>query len=186
MLITTKGYSLKFIQTHPVKDKSQHLKSFVFKFLSQKTKLNYIVRAEYHENEFFAIKFYAQKDSKSDNKYSKIINKGEVAGILVSSAKVIPYLLKTYPTASFGFIGSRTIDEKSQKVESYIENQRYKLYKYHIPQLIGNETFKHLAFKQGSAYALLNRKNTDLPDYESRVMTMLIETYNDVVSGSFS
>ena len=34
MLISSKGYILKFIQTHPVKDKTSHLKSYVFKFFS--------------------------------------------------------------------------------------------------------------------------------------------------------
>jgi hypothetical protein len=186
MLIKTNGYPIKFIQTHPVKDESDHLKSFVFKFFSTKNKLHYIIRAEYHKNDFFAIKFYAKKDRKSENKYSKVTNKGDVASILVSSAKAIPYLLKEFPNASFGFIGSRTIDTKTQKVENYINNQRYRLYKYHLPQLIGNETFKHIAFKNSSAYALLNNNQEDLIIYEQKLKKMLINTYNDIVSGNLT
>ena len=185
MQITTRPYPLKFIQTHPVKDETYHLKSFVFKFHSSKNKLHYIVRAEYHRHDFFAIKFYAKKDRRSDNKYSKVVNKGDVAGVLVTSASVIPYLLKEYPNASFGFMGSRTIDSKSLKVESYINNQRYRLYKYHLPQLIGDETFKHIAFENSSAYALLNKKNADLVSYEVMVKSMLISVYNDIVTASF-
>jgi hypothetical protein len=37
-----------------------------------------LIRAEYHTEHVFALKFYAQKDSKSDFKYSNIINRGDV------------------------------------------------------------------------------------------------------------
>ena len=61
MLISSKGYILKFIQTHPVKDKTSHLKSYVFKFYSPKTKLLYILTADYHKNAFLQLNFMQKK-----------------------------------------------------------------------------------------------------------------------------
>lgn len=134
MKITHKGYPLKFIQTHPVPsyDTTCHIKTYVFKFRSKKTKFHYIVRAELHELDFFAIKFYAKRHRKSDRKYQIVVNKGDVAGVVVTAAKVIPYLLRLFPKASFGFFGSRTFDTRSNRLEPLQNNQRFKLYSEHI------------------------------------------------------
>ncbi len=99
MRITSKDYNLNFIQTHPVNDNTDNLKSYIYTFRSPKTKLNYVLTAGLHENDFFAIKL----DKRSNNRYSKVINKGDVGNILVTCAKVIPLLLKMFPNASFGF-----------------------------------------------------------------------------------
>lgn len=183
MLIKTKGYPLDFIQTHPVtlNDADSHLRSYVFKFNSPRTKLHYIVRAELHENDFFAIKFYAKKDRGSDRKYNNVIDKGDVANILVTSAKVIPYLLVEFPLASFGFFGSRTLDLKSDKIEDYTNNQRYRLYEYHIPQLIGTKTFAHFSYQKGSAYGLVNQNCNNIMQIEKKIREMLTYDYPDLV-----
>ncbi|MAZ72974.1 MAG: hypothetical protein CMC70_07480 [Flavobacteriaceae bacterium] len=181
MLIITEGYPIKFIQTHPVKDNSCHLKSYVFKFFSTNLKLHYIVRAEYHKYDFFAIKFYAKKDRGSDRKYFNILNKGDVANILVTCAKVIPLILQKFPNASFGFIGSRTIDINSNKIESYTNNQRYRIYKHHLPQLIGLETFQHISYQTASSYGLINKNIEDISKHESLIKAMIINTYNDIL-----
>ena len=183
MKLTSSGYPLKFIQTHP--SCSWHEKRYVYKFFSIKTKLHYIVFADYHVHDFIAVKFYAKKDRKSNRKYSNVINKGDVANILITCAKCIPELLKIHPTASFGFIGARTIDVKSDKVEGYKTNQRFRLYKYHIPQLIGDKTFLHKSFPNASSYILLNRKNLDLKKTEKQIKSMVCNTYPDLLNIQF-
>lgn len=180
MKLTTTGYSLKFIQTHPKCD--LHEKSYVYKFFSSVTKFHYIVYADYHRYNFIAIKFYCKKDRKSSRKYSNIINKGDVSNILVTCAKCISELLKIHPQASFGFIGSRTIDHYSNKIEGIKSNQRFKLYKYHIPQLIGNQTFLHKSYPNISAYLLINRKNSDLNELELLIQDMIKNTYPDLLN----
>ncbi|MCX2680671.1 hypothetical protein OOZ15_12020 [Galbibacter sp. EGI 63066] len=180
MQITASGYPVKFIQTHP--ENSQHCKRYVYKFFSPETGLLYIINADYHEHDFFAIKFYAKKDKRSDKKFSKVVNKGDVSNILVTCASVIPRLLKMYANASFGFIGSRTIDIKAQKIESYKNNQRYRLYKYHIPQLIGGVTFMHKSYENISAYILLNKNLPNLNLHEKRIKAMIIKTYPNILN----
>jgi hypothetical protein len=147
--------------------------------------LHYVIYADYHEQDFFAVKFYAKKDRRSSRKYSNIINKGDVANILITCAKSIPELLKIYPKASFGFIGARTIDVKSGKVEGYKMNQRYRLYKYHIPQLIGDKTFLHKSYPNTSAYILINRKNIDLNKTERLIKSNIVNTYPDLLNIEF-
>ncbi|MCM4170064.1 hypothetical protein DHD32_01120 [Arenibacter sp. TNZ] len=182
MKITSKGYIPKFIQTHPVRDDTRHLKTYVYKFFSPETKLQYVLTAEYYDYDFFAIKFYAKKDRRSDSKYSKVINKGDVANILVTCANLVPILLADFPNASFGFIGSRTIDVYAAKVEGYSDNQRFRLYCYHIPQLIGHKNFEHRSYTNVSAYMLLNKKNESTKDLEKSIRVMIINTYPNILN----
>lgn len=100
---------------------------------------------------------------------------------MITCAKVISYLLDNFPSASFGFIGSRTIDISSDKVENYKNNQRFRLYTYHLPQLFGNKTFMHISFRTASSYALINRENLDIEAYKEKVKSMIITTYDDIM-----
>ena len=77
------GYELKFIQQDYCADGSAHLFSRIYKFYSPVTKYFYVVRAEYHEEDVFGIKFYCKKDRGDVLKYSKIVNKGDVGNILL-------------------------------------------------------------------------------------------------------
>ena len=179
------GYQLKFIQKKACKDGSAHLFSLIYKFYSPVTKYYYILHADYHKGDFFAIKFYCKKDRHSEFKYSKIINRGDVGNILMTCVKVIPILLKDYPTASFGFIGSRSIDELSQKVEPYINNQRFRIYSNLIFLKFGEKTFAHFSYVQFSGYLLVNRQNGDIKIKEKEFVKMLSATYNNLLDISF-
>ena len=59
------GYELKFIQCKRIVDQSAHLYTFIYKFYSPITKLQYILLADYHDNDFFALKFYPKPFRKS-------------------------------------------------------------------------------------------------------------------------
>ena len=169
MIFNYSGYDLNFIQNKPCRDSSSHLFTSVFKFYSPVTRYFYILNADYHQEDVFGIKFYAKKDSHSDFKYNKIINKGDLGNILVTCARVVPILLQKYPTASFGLIGSRTVDDNSKKVENYSNNQRFKIYKYLISTKFGIQTFEHFEYQAISGYLLVNKKNNDIPQKERTV-----------------
>lgn len=74
------GYDLKFIQCDKCNDESKHLYTKIYKFFSPITHYSYIIRAEYHELDVYAIKFYCKQFRHSDFKYSKIVNKGDFGG----------------------------------------------------------------------------------------------------------
>lgn len=113
------GYELRFIQIARCADDSSHLYTYIYKFHSPVTGYHYIVRAEYHDEDVFAIKFYCKKDRKSEYKYSKIVNKGDLGNIIMSCAKVIPLLLQTHPQVSFCFAASRSVDVRNNSIEDY-------------------------------------------------------------------
>lgn len=177
MIITKSGFDLKIIQTHPSKDNSDHLKTYVFKFLSPKTKLHYIVRAELHKYDVFAIKFYAKSFRKSVRKYSTSTNKGDVVNILYTTAKVVPKLLINFPLASFGFAGARSIDGRSLTIEGVGNNQRYRLYKTLIMMVFGNQTFEHYQFDEISSYLMINVKNVHKL---ANIKNMFANTYSEL------
>lgn len=138
------GYELKFIQKDVCRDETAHQFTYVYKFYSPLTGYHYIVRAEYHTEDVFGVKFYCKKDRHSEYKYSKLINKGDVGNILITCAKAIPMILQEHPTSSFGFIGSRTLDRLSGKVESYYNNQRFRVDREVVAYKFGIVTFEHI------------------------------------------
>ncbi|WP_204344333.1 hypothetical protein [Psychroserpens algicola] len=183
MQLTHKGYNIRFIQTHP--KCSAHEYRYVYKFFSSVTKLHYIIYCDLHAYDFIAVKFYAKIHKASPRKYSIVVNRGDVANILITCAKAIPELLIKHPNASFGFIGARTIDVESEKVEGYKKNQRFRLYTYHIPQLIGDKTFMHKSYPNASSYVLINRNNSDLKKLEKSIKSMVCSTYPDLLNIQF-
>lgn len=174
------GYELKFIQKQPCRDQSFHLFTLIYKFFSPVTKYHYILRAEYHEGDVFAIKFYCKKDKRSDFKYSKIINRGDIGNILITSAKVIPLLLSDYPTASFGLSGARSIDFQTLKVEDYNNNQRFRIYKHIIALKFGTITFAHYEYEKISSYLLINKNCDNVQKKEKELVKMFSLTYHNL------
>jgi hypothetical protein len=176
------GYTLKFVQQNPCRDNSAHQFTRIYKFYSPITKYIYILHADYHRENIFALKFYAKQHRHSDYKYSKLTNKGDVANILITCLKAIPLLLKDYPDASFGFIGARTIDKISKTVESYNNTQRFRVYKYVVEQKIGFSTFEHYIYEAISGYLLINKAQSNTIAKEKAIIEMLAATYQNLVN----
>ena len=80
------GYDLKFIQCDKCNDESKHLYKKIYKFFSPITHYSYIIRAEYHELDVYAIKFYCKQFRHSDFKYSKIVSR--LKGTLSTSPSI--------------------------------------------------------------------------------------------------
>lgn len=94
---------------------------------------------------------------KSDYKYSLITNRGDVGNLLVTCLKCVPLLLEKYPSASFGFVGSRTYDKISRKMEGYSNTQRFKIYRAFVLKKIGTDLFQHFEYDEVSGYLLINQ-----------------------------
>lgn len=150
--------------------------------------MQYILLADYHDNDFFALKFYPKPFRKSTKKYSLITNRGDLGNIVITCLKVIPLLLEKYPTASFGFAGARSFDPVNKKKnkkgktigrwEQLEENQRFKVYSAIVRKRIGDITFQHFIYKEISAYMLINRKCKNIDLKETIIKIMLSATYN--------
>jgi hypothetical protein len=180
LIFHSTGYPLEFIQRRICRDASAHLFTLIYKFRSPVTHYAYILHADYHEENVFALKFYAQKDKRDDHKYSRITNKGDVFNILITCLRVVPVILQEYPSASFGFIGSRTIDRQSRTVENYQNNQRFRVYNGVVAGTIGEQTFAHYSYEEVSGYLLINRATPDIDAKEQLIIRMFSDTYNDL------
>lgn len=101
--------------------------------------------------------------------------------ILITCLKAIPLILQDYPTASFGFIGARSIDRISQTFEPYQKTQRYRIYTQLIVAKIGQQTFEHIAYEEVSGYLLINRKAGDINDAETLIKNIVYQTYEDLL-----
>lgn len=174
------GYDLKFIQCDKCRDESPHLYTKIYKFFSPVTHYSYILRADYHKFDVYAIKFYCKRLRHSDFKYSKITNKGDLGNIIVTCLKVIPILLKEQPSVSFAFAGARTIDSQSSKVENYENTQRYRVYEYIVSKKIGTQIFSHFSNEQVSSYLLLNKQEKNIKARKEAIENMFKETYDDL------
>lgn len=180
MIFRSPGYPLQFIQRRLCRDASAHLFTLIYKFRSPVTRYAYVLHADYHEENVFALKFYAQKDSKDDYKYSRITNKGDVFNILITCLQVVPIILRDYPNASFGFIGSRTVDRASGTVEGYQNTQRFRVYSGMVAETIGEQTFAHYTYEEISGYLLINRSAPDIDAKEQVITRMFSATYNEL------
>jgi hypothetical protein len=97
----------------------------------------------------------------------------------MTCVKVIPLLLNNYPQASLVY-RSRTVDEISRKVESFINNQRFRIYSQLIPLKFGEKTFAPFSYEQISGYLLINRRCHDIKGKEKQLIRMLAATYNNL------
>ncbi len=175
------GYELKFVQKKNIKDGSDHLFSYIYKFYSPKTKLNYVLLADCHTHDFFSIKFYPKCYKKTDKKYSLITNKGDIGNVLITCLNLIPILLAEHPTGSFGFAGARTYDRASKTIEPLESNQRYNTYTYIAQRRIGTFTFEHFEYPEISGYMLINKScSLGITEQERVIREMLGNTYNEL------
>lgn len=141
--------------------------SLIYKFYTDRTehyqRLKYIIRAELYED-VFAIKFYAARDRKLDNKYNRIVKAHDYKGalrIFITCASLIPMLREEYPKASFAVNGAESMDMESDKIESKSNNQRFRIYRTIALNLFGREAFEHIEYNNVSSYVLVNRTECD-------------------------
>lgn len=160
-------------------DDSDHLCTYIYRFTSTDTGLTYILRAEYHKGDVFGVKFFAKPHANSNKKYSLLTNKGHALRIFQTCGSVIPVLLERYPTASFGLIGSRLLDEERQEIEMTQRNIRFRVYESVAKDLFGEETFEHYSYPNISGYLLLNRKK-HLKPAKKDIERMFIQNYRDI------
>lgn len=173
------GYIPKFIQKDRCRDSSNHLYTYIYKFYSPVTRYHYIIRAECHTGNVFAVKFYCKKDRKSDSKYNRIVNRGDIFNILISCLNIVPVILEECPEASFGFTGAPSIDPVLDRTEPDPENQRFRIYKYLATSKVGRQTFEHFAYVDHSAYLLINRCHLNIAEKEREFINLFVKTYLD-------
>ena len=88
--------------------------------------------------------------------------------------------MQEQPSVSFAFVGARTIDSQSSKVENYENTQRFRVYKYIVSKKIGTQIFSHFSNDQISSYLLLNKQEKNIKARKAAIKDMFKETYDDL------
>ena len=178
------SYCLRHIQTDRARSGSDDPElSYIYSFFAESKKYNslfkYIVRAEKFQD-CFAIKYYCTRIKHSEYKYSRVLNffsAIETKRIMEAAASVIPIILKTYPSASFAFNGSRTYD-RSDYIEGEYCTQRYRIYVELVRRLFGEEVFYITNFDNSSSCIFVNRSaNTDVEAAKIRIYDMFANIF---------
>ena len=145
MLDNIRPYKMIFIQKASPNVGDAFDFAYIYKFYSNRKdicqRLKYIVRVEV-TNDIFAIKFYAARDKKLDNKYNRILkmhNYTETLRIFMTCASIVPLILQKFPLASFVINGAQSLDLESNKIEGRANDQRFRLYKNMATQLFGKD-----------------------------------------------
>lgn len=185
MLDNISCYDIKYIQKASPMARDAFDFSLIYKFFSdpsEKTQRHkYILRAEVHDD-VIAIKFYAARDRKLENKYNRVLNTYNYKGalrIFITCASIIPIIQKDYPNSSFVINGASTIDIHKDKKEDHNTNQRFRIYRALASRIIGDQLFEHYQFTEVSSYLLVRKEegvNTD--DKKERIRDMLINRYD--------
>lgn len=187
MLDNIKPFKLKFIQKAPPREKDAFDFLLIYKFHTGRTdnyqSLKYIIRVEAYDD-VFAIKFYAARDRKLDNRYNRIIKahgyKGTL-GIFFTCASVIPSLIEKYPKYSFVVNGAESMDMESDKIEGRSNNQRFRIYRAMALNLFGRELFEHIEYENVSSYILVNRKGcSDVKEKSESIKNMFFDRGFDI------
>ena len=177
-MLDSEGYNIKYVQKSSPGKSDDFIFAHIFKFHTCDG-LKYIIRAEMHKYDTFVVKYYASIHKNLDNKYSMLTNRHRPIKIFITCASILPILLSMYPTASFAFNGSRTVDLVSDKIEGYNTNQRFRIYRHIADALIGRETFEHYEFPEISAYLLVNRNScTNTDTRKEEIKDMFLDIYN--------
>ena len=183
-------YKLRLIQTdcpsrkNIERKKSDFEKCFIYKFFTDENtkggKTRYIARAEVY-GECIAVKFYPQS-ADEDHRYSSSTNRFTFKGVLqivLSCASLIPEMVKRFPDASFVIKASESVDMQTKTEEQEYNNQRFRIYKYALSRVIGNETFEHYEYPNVSIYFLINKRGgEDLDLKRERIKQELVDRFN--------
>lgn len=79
--------------------------------------------------------------------------------------------------SNFGFIGSNTIDIVNNIVEGKSNSIRFRIYRYAVESLIGEDVFHHHLDENVSAYLLVNRNYGNESEVKSKCQSMFSEIY---------
>ncbi len=121
-----------------------------YRFTSAKTRQKYIVYVEKFKHEVFVLKFFLQNHRLSEKKYNLLTNLREPRLVVNTCLKIMLDIHYNNQNCSFGFIGSPCVQEQKN------ETKRYRFYTKLVGSYIGENTFLHYAYKNSSAYLLLN------------------------------
>jgi len=122
----------------------------------------YIIECEEYLHGIYVIKFFPKRLRQNSKRFNALTNEYKTSRIIGTCVEVILSILKRNSKASFGFVGSHTFDPKRRYEEKRNCTKRFKIYRYAVFSLIGEETFSHFMDEKNSTFLLVNNNNSDI------------------------
>lgn len=169
--LMTDGYPFIFQMIDKSVGYGYLLETLQYKFKSEKSHHNYIVRIECYEEHAYCVKFFDKANMNSKNKFSLRTNTFEARTILYTVLHIMFDVLKRDGKASFFFIGAE--DEKDQKG---MVSRRFRLYRRFVLSTVSERKFDHYRRNDLSLYILVNKESVaDTAEYAEKVANAVQE-----------
>lgn len=185
MFDNIRPYNLKKIQIdHSSKANDFFEECFIYKFFTDEHtkggKTRYIARAEVY-GKSIAIKFYPQS-ANEEHRYNVSTNRFTFKGtlkVILTCANLIPEMMGIFPDASFVIKASEGVDPQTDTEEQEYNNQRFRVYKYALSKVIGNDNFQHYEYPNISVYLLVNKRGCgNIEDKRESIKSELVGIFN--------
>jgi len=172
------AYTFHLIDHKKVSVDGPHVCTWKYNFRSHRRR--YIVEVEKYRGPVYVIKYYANCHAASLNKYNLLLNDEKPAPIIRTCIEIMLNLYHTDPMASFGFVGSHSINKmhNGQFVEEEKGNtQRFRIYQTLMFNFFGTSTFEHTRSVKHSAYLLINRPHYPIEEFKKAAEGMFATLY---------
>ncbi len=150
-------------------NKKHHLRTHIYTFKTVKTP--YIIHVEEYPENIFILKFFRKQDRNRVDRFNIITNEGKCTRIVGICIRVLIDILGKNKNASFGFLGANSKNEEKDN------SQRFRIYKFAMENLIGDDMFIHSMDLPNSTYLMVNRKNEKPESFVERAKLMFEEIY---------
>lgn len=153
----------------------EHLSIYSFKT----SNYPYLVEVEQYPHNIYVLKFYRRIHKGNKERFNLLTNEGRCSRIVGTCFSIFMDIYKKNPLASFGFIGSYTIDKKTGNVEPKSSTKRFKIYSLAVISYFGEETFTHFQNPANSVYLAISNKNIavmKIADEANKILESLLDT----------
>lgn len=136
----------------------EHLTIYTFRT----EKYPYLVEVEHYPCNIYALKFYRRAHKGYKQKFNLLSNEGRCSRIVGTCFSIFIDIYRKNPLASFGFVGSHTVNTKTGEEESKAETKRFRVYKQAVINYFGEKTFAHFSDPNNSVYLAISNQNKDV------------------------
>lgn len=151
-----------------------HLYRHVYKFKTERRR-HYLVWVDLHEYDTYVVKFFLQKDEKSNNKFNTLVGDHNATRVINTSINIMFDILKSNDKASFAFTGAQTEQEEANNIAL---TKRFKIYELLMKSKFGLVNFSHITAPQKSAYLMYNLKNSSTTPQQ--IIQMITNIYPEL------
>ncbi len=135
---------------------------------------------ELYENSIYILKYYATCHVKSKDRFNIILGDEKVGPIIRTCINIMLEFYQKDPFASFGFLGSHSINKKKKIIESKSNTQRYRIYKKVMLNFFGTKSFAHSRNQNHSVYLMINKKNKNIRQFKKQAERSFSAIYRNL------